>query len=235
MISTPFQDFQSADVVFVGNVTSNAFDPNASLGSTTFNVSSVLKSSISTGVQSVSYFRAIRFCSQYFQVGVVYEVYASLESGQLSVGASGDSILINNPSDVYTPPQWLLYSEIVLRTIGAIAPFALPLPLVTIYLISRRRLKSAKGLTDQPRIFSKLKAAAMMSIGATLLVFGLLWIPLSYPIVNAFYGYNDAQVRAVGLQLLGLILASLGAGLLTYGHTTRNGSVQQQPATIGTP
>jgi hypothetical protein len=66
-----------------------------------------------------------------------------------------------------------------------------------------------------------------MAIGSFLLVFGLLWLLFSSAIVNEIYNYYVDQIAIAYSQLIGLILAALGAGLFTYGHATNSKSPPQ--------
>jgi len=212
-------------VVFVGNVTSSV---NGSPPVITFNVSIVLKGSIGGEIQSV-----LNFYPHYFlQVGKVYEVYARFVNtpshNQLYTDACIQT-LINSPSDVFVPPTWLL---LLSDAPGLVVFLAALVPVAIMFVMFGRRLKSAKGLTDYPRTYYKLKAASMMAIGASLLIFGILWIGLSNQVVNEVYHevygyYNTSSITLLGMQLLGLILATLGAGLSTYGYATRHESVQK--------
>jgi hypothetical protein len=72
-----------------------------------------------------------------------------------------------------------------------------------------------------------------MATGSFLLVFGLLWSLLSSVIINeiAGYFYTDQIVIAYS-QLIGLILAAIGAGLLTYGHATNSKSPPQNQQSV---
>jgi hypothetical protein len=63
--------------------------------------------------------------------------------------------------------------------------------------------------------------AELAGSGGFLLVFGFLWLLLSYSITNAIYGYNGDAFQQLAIQLVGLILASLGAGLLAYAIASR--------------
>jgi hypothetical protein len=71
-----------------------------------------------------------------------------------------------------------------------------------------------------------------MAIGSFLFVFGLLWLLLSGSIVNEIYGYYIDQIAIAYSQLVGLILAALGAGLFTYGHATNSKSPPQSQLTV---
>jgi hypothetical protein len=68
-----------------------------------------------------------------------------------------------------------------------------------------------------------------MAIGASLLVFGLLWVFLSFVLVGEIsQGQYDGTI-ALEFQLSGLILATVGAGLLTYGY----GRSEENPSRQG--
>jgi hypothetical protein len=72
-----------------------------------------------------------------------------------------------------------------------------------------------------------------MAIGSSLLVFGLLWSLLSSVIVNELYGYfYTDQITIAYSQLVGLVLAALGAGLFTYGHATNSKSPPKSQQTV---
>ncbi len=58
--------------------------------------------------------------------------------------------------------------------------------------------------------------ADLAGIGGFLLVFGFLWLLLSYSVASAIYGYNGDAYQQLAIQLIGLVLASTGAGLLAY-------------------
>jgi len=58
-----------------------------------------------------------------------------------------------------------------------------------------------------------------MGIGASLLVFGLLSILLASIFAQEVYNsYSNTGTTALVLQLVGLALATIGAGLLAYGN-----------------
>jgi hypothetical protein len=60
-----------------------------------------------------------------------------------------------------------------------------------------------------------------MAIGAFLLVFGLFFALLSGSIIDALYSgsfYSNYQIVTAYSQLIGLIVAAMGAGILAYGY-----------------
>ena len=66
-----------------------------------------------------------------------------------------------------------------------------------------------------------LNAPILMAFGALLLVFGILFALLSGTIIDNFYSYNfygNYQVAIGYSELVGLVLASIGAGFLAYGY-----------------
>lgn len=61
----------------------------------------------------------------------------------------------------------------------------------------------------------------MMAIGSSFLVFGVLLALLSGTIINELYYsnyYGNYQIAIAYSQLVGLIFATVGAGMLAYGH-----------------
>ncbi|MDA4124574.1 MAG: hypothetical protein OK438_03885 [Thaumarchaeota archaeon] len=58
--------------------------------------------------------------------------------------------------------------------------------------------------------------AEFAGIGGFLLVFGFLWLVLAYSVAYTIYGQNVDPFQQLATQLIGLVLASVGAGLLAY-------------------
>jgi len=66
-----------------------------------------------------------------------------------------------------------------------------------------------------------MKAPIQMAIGAFFLVFGLFFALLSPSLIDALYSgsyYNNYQIAAAYSELVGLIVAAMGAGILAYGY-----------------
>ncbi|HME19301.1 MAG TPA: hypothetical protein VKF15_06185 [Nitrososphaerales archaeon] len=74
-------------------------------------------------------------------------------------------------------------------------------------------------------------SATVGAIGAFLLVFGFLFLLISSTVVSALIGYASDPTRPLVLmQLLGIVLASVGAGLLIHGVLSRHAEVEEAPA-----
>jgi hypothetical protein len=74
-----------------------------------------------------------------------------------------------------------------------------------------------------------MNAPVQMGIGAFLLVFGFLFALFSGSFVDALYSgsfYSNYQVATAYSELVGLVMAALGASLLAYGH----GMISKSPA-----
>lgn len=66
-----------------------------------------------------------------------------------------------------------------------------------------------------------MEAPILMAFGAFLLVFGLLFSLFSGSIIGELYSnnyYNTYQAAIAYAELVGLIVAAIGAGFLAYGH-----------------
>jgi len=78
-----------------------------------------------------------------------------------------------------------------------------------------------------------LNSAALMAIGAFLMVFGVLLVLFSAAITAELYSssnyYQDYQVATAYAQLVGVIFGSVGVGFLAYGHgVSAMGTLQSQ-------
>ncbi len=65
-------------------------------------------------------------------------------------------------------------------------------------------------------------AAVTGAIGAFLLTFGFFFMLLAPGFVYNLVGYQNSQNLSVYLQLVGMGLASVGAGMLAYGVLSRS-------------
>jgi amino acid transporter len=66
-----------------------------------------------------------------------------------------------------------------------------------------------------------MNAPVLMAIGAFLLVFGLLFALFSGSMIGELYSssyYNNYQIATAYSQLIGLIVAAMGASFLAYGY-----------------
>ena len=76
-----------------------------------------------------------------------------------------------------------------------------------------------------------MKPAAMMAIGVSLFVFGILWLFFTSSLVYALIpstGRNMTEMSQADLvrQIAGVVVATVGAGLFTYGRAIRTGGPQ---------
>lgn len=75
-----------------------------------------------------------------------------------------------------------------------------------------------------------MKAPILMAIGAFLLTFGLFFALLSGSMISELYSnsyYNSYQIATAYSQLVGLIVAAMGAGFLAYGYGMNSKSPPQ--------
>jgi len=74
-------------------------------------------------------------------------------------------------------------------------------------------------------------SATIGALGGFLLVFGFLFLLISSTVVSAIIGYgSDPTVPLVLMELVGITLSSLGAGLLMYGVLSRRSEPKEPPA-----
>jgi hypothetical protein len=72
--------------------------------------------------------------------------------------------------------------------------------------------------------------ATIGAAGASLLVLGFLFLLISNGVVSAVFGYTASPTSAVLMELLGIFVASVGAGMLIYGVLSR-GPKQEETST----
>jgi uncharacterized membrane protein YidH (DUF202 family) len=70
----------------------------------------------------------------------------------------------------------------------------------------------------------------MGAVGAFLLTFGVFFMVIASNLVNAFSAgsYYNEQLQVAYLQLIGLVLASFGAGLLAFAILSRGEKPSQK-------
>lgn len=79
---------------------------------------------------------------------------------------------------------------------------------------------------------SPLNAANLMAFGASFFVFGVLWLffssSLDYLLISPT-GRNVTELNQLDFvrQMVGVVMATVGAGLLTYGRATKTNSALQ--------
>jgi F0F1-type ATP synthase assembly protein I len=74
-------------------------------------------------------------------------------------------------------------------------------------------------------------SATTGGLGGFLLVFGFLFLLISSAVVGAIMGYSqDTTVPTVLMELLGILLASVGAGLLMFALLSRRSKAEETPA-----
>jgi len=73
-------------------------------------------------------------------------------------------------------------------------------------------------------------SATIGALGGFLLVFGFLFLLISSTVVSAIIGYGtDPTVPLVLMELVGIMVSSLGAGLLMYGILSRRPAAEETP------
>ncbi len=77
-----------------------------------------------------------------------------------------------------------------------------------------------------------MKSASMMALGASLLTFGILWLFFSSSLNYLLFpptGRNVTLLNQVDFVrlMLGVVIATIGAGLLTYARAARTDGTRQ--------
>jgi hypothetical protein len=71
-----------------------------------------------------------------------------------------------------------------------------------------------------------------MALGASLFVFGILWLfvssSLAYLLITSQRNPLFLAQMQFAIQMAGILIATIGAGLLTYGHASRTNGAPKQ-------
>jgi len=74
-------------------------------------------------------------------------------------------------------------------------------------------------------------SATTGALGGFLLVFGFLFLLVASSVVTAIIGYSsDPTIPVVLMELVGILLASVGAGLLMHAVLSRRSEAEKAPA-----